>query len=149
MQTVAAVRMDFEEMPLGAWGLGVFENDTAFDFAADVAEGGGVSAIAQALDRVLSSEGEYLEARHAEEGLAAAEIVARLKGNPGPETAYTASIDTWIKGSQMLVPDELVDKARRSVMRILAEPSELVDLWAPSEEFDDWKRDVEAVLERL
>src|SRR5215813_11008629 len=109
---------------MGAWGPGVFENDTACDFASAVADGGGIPALAQALDRVLSSEGDYLEAPDAEEGLAAAEIVARLKGSPGEETADTAAIDAWVKGLQAATPDELVEKAKRSIARILAEPSE-------------------------
>ena len=55
---------------MGAWGPEVFENDIACDFASTVAEGGGVPALTQALDRVLSSEGDYPEAPDAEEGLA-------------------------------------------------------------------------------
>src|SRR5450756_344941 len=99
---------------MGAWGPGIFENDTACDFASAVAGGGGVQAVGHALDRVLASEGNYLEAPEAEEGLAAAEIVARLRGSAGQQTAYTASIDAWIIGVQTTPADELVDKARRS-----------------------------------
>jgi hypothetical protein len=71
---------------VGAWGFGVFENDTACDFASGVAGGGGVNALLGAIERVLSVEGNYLEAPDAEEGLAAAEIIARLRGKPGQET---------------------------------------------------------------
>jgi len=56
---------------VGAWGAGVFENDVACDFASAVADGGGVHVLDEAIDRVLSSEGNYLEAPDAEEGLAA------------------------------------------------------------------------------
>jgi hypothetical protein len=48
---------------MGAWGTGVFENDPACDFAADVADGGGLRAPVQALDRVLLPESDYLRAR--------------------------------------------------------------------------------------
>ena len=134
---------------MGAWGPGVFENDTACDFASTVADGGGIPALTQALDRVLSVEGDYLEAPDAEEGLAAADIIARLKGSPGQETAYTASIDAWIKGLRTAAPDTLVEKARRSIARVLTQPSELLELWTESENFDDWKRSVEEVSRRL
>jgi hypothetical protein len=134
---------------MGTWGPGVFENDTACDFATAIASGGGVAALAQALDRVVSSGDSYLEAPDAEEGLAAAEIVARLKGSPGQPTAYTASIDAWIRDLQTGVPDELIGKAKKSIARILAEPSELLELWTESDEFDSWKRGVEEVSKRL
>ncbi len=58
-----------------AWGSGIFENDTACDFAASVAESDDLTALEEALDRVLAAEGKYLEAPDAEEGLAAADIV--------------------------------------------------------------------------
>jgi hypothetical protein len=134
---------------MGAWGSGVFENDTACDFASAIADGGGMAALAEALDRVASSGDNYLEAPEAEEGLAAAEIVARLKGSPGQQTAYTASIDAWIEGFQTEIPDALIGMAKRSIARILAEPSELLELWAASDDFDSWKRSVEEVLKRL
>ncbi len=77
---------------MGAWGKGIFENDTACDFAADVADGGGISTVEHALDRILLRGVDYLEAHDAEEGLAAAEIVARLNGSPGDKTPYTARV---------------------------------------------------------
>jgi Domain of unknown function (DUF4259) len=134
---------------VGAWGSGVFENDTACDFASTVAEGGGIPALTQALDRVLSSKGDYLEASDAAEGLAAAEIIARLIGHLGKETAYTASIDAWVKSARITASDELVEKAKLSILRILSEPSELLELWTDSDDFDDWKRSVEDVSARL
>jgi hypothetical protein len=47
---------------MGAWGTGVFENDTACDFASAVADGGGMAALVEALDRVAVSGDNYLEA---------------------------------------------------------------------------------------
>jgi hypothetical protein len=134
---------------MGTWGIGVFENDTACDFAANVADGGGVQALVQALDRVLVPASDYLRAQDADRGLAAAEIVARLKGIRGQRTAYTAEIDAWIERSSAPISEELLDKARRAIARILTKPSELVDLWMDSGDFEDWKRDVEEVSKRL
>jgi hypothetical protein len=134
---------------MGAWGYGTFENDTACDFGAAVSDGGGIVLVEQALDRVLASGGTYLEVSDAEEGLAAAEIVARVKGSPGVETAYTESIDTWIKGSRPQASASLIEKAKRAIARILADESELVEVWAESDDFDGWKQSVEALQARL
>ena len=114
-----------------------------------VAEGGGVTALAEAIERVLSVEGGYLEAPDAEEGLAAAEIIARLSVRPGQRDAYTAAIGAWISASPVQVSDELREKARRSLARILTAPSELLELWTASGDFDGWKRVVEGVAQRL
>ncbi|HEX9210695.1 MAG TPA: DUF4259 domain-containing protein [Bradyrhizobium sp.] len=134
---------------MGAWGLGVFENDTSCDFASAVADGGGIDALREAIERVLSSRRNYLEASDAEEGLAAADIVARLRGNPGQQSTYTAAVDAWVAKSKAVAADELVQKAKQVVARILAEPSELLELWAESQDFDGWKRAVEDVARRL
>jgi hypothetical protein len=133
---------------MGTWGPGVFENDAASDFVSDVIDGGGIRALARAIDRVLSLKGNYLEAPDGQEGLAAAEIIARLSGNAGRRSGDTASIDAWVRG-QAKVPDELVKKAKRSIARILTEPSELLELWTDSDEFDDWKRSMEQLAQRL
>ncbi len=134
---------------MGAWGSGIFENDAACDFAASVAESDDLKALERALDRVLAAEAEYLEASEAEEGLAAAEIVARLNGSPGTRTSHTASIDTWVERLRLAPSEELVDKARRSIIRILSEPSEILELWQESKDFEAWKRAVAEVSQRL
>jgi len=51
--------------------------------------------------------------------------------------------------AQAQVPDELVDKAKRAIARILLEPSELLELWTESNDFEGWKRAVEGVAQRL
>ncbi len=134
---------------MGAWGIGIFENDTACDFAATVAEGNGLLVLENALDRVLAAETNYLEAPDAEEGLAAADIVARLKGRPGAQTAYTAKIDAWVQRSKATPSEVLIEKARRSIARILTEPSELLELWQDTADFEVWKSSVEEVSRRL
>jgi hypothetical protein len=134
---------------MGAWGKGTFENDTACDFAANVAEGNGLVVLEEALDRVLASETNYLEAPDAEEGLAAADIVARLNGRPGAQTSYTATIDAWVERSKSTPSEALIEKARRSITRILTGPSELLELWQDSADFEVWKGSVEEVSRRL
>src|SRR5437762_4290319 len=89
-------RRELRGRDMGAWGSGIFENDTACDFAADVAESTGPALLEKALDRVIAVGGDYLEAPDAVEALAAADIVAHLRGNPGVQTSYTARIDVWI-----------------------------------------------------
>lgn len=136
---------------MGAWGPGIFDNDAACDFAAAVADGGGILLMGQTLDRVLACGSGYLERSDAEECLAAADIIARLNGSPGNETAYTAAIDAWIKSSRVSVSPEVIEKARQAISRVLSPPSEIVEIgvWKNSEVFDRWRRGVEDLLARL
>jgi len=97
----------------------------------------------------LACGSNYLEAPDAEECLAATEIIARLNGSPGEETPYTASVDAWIKGRRASIHPEVIEKAKRAINRILSPPSELVELWKDSDDFNRWRQRVEALLARL
>jgi len=43
----------------------------------------------------------------------------------------------------------LIEKAQRSTKRILTEPSERLELWQDSPDFEAWERSVEQVAGRL
>ena len=88
---------------MGAWGTGIFDNDTACDWAADLAESSDLSVIEAALDGVLEAGSEYLDVDKATEARAAAEVIARLQGNWGVQDVYTESVDAWV-GETKLVP---------------------------------------------
>jgi hypothetical protein len=134
---------------MGAWGAGIFENDTASDWAFGLEGATDASLIERTLTKVLAVGAQYLEARDAEEGLAAAEAVARMRGNWGGRDAYTEPMDKWIETVKIAPGDELVQKALAVVRRVLSEPSELMELWAESDEFDTWKAALEDLRSRL
>jgi Domain of unknown function (DUF4259) len=132
---------------MGSWGTCIFENDDACDYAADVATGD-VSILERSFDLILETEG-YLEAPIASEALTAADIVARLRGHPGEQTAYTAEIHRWVAGLKLIPSDQLLEKARRSVERIMTAPSELLELCQESQDFASWKRTIDGLMNRL
>lgn len=134
---------------MGAWGTGIFENDSACGFAEKIARQDGLGPLEQALDKVLASGSDVLAAPLASEALAAADIVARLNRQSGSKTGFTAEIDAWVEQHALVPTDELLDKARRSIARILTEPSELLELWLEGGEFDAWKQEVEGLSTRL
>ena len=134
---------------MGAWGVGAFENDTACDYACEVAGGKDISRIEITLARVLATGAANLKAPDAEEALAAADILARLGGRFGKRDAYTASIDEWVTQTKLQPGKQLVKKALSAIARILKGPSELMELWRDSDEFDAWKASVEELTARL
>ena len=134
---------------MGAWGTGVFDNDTACDWADDLAETNNLAAIEAALDKVLATGAECIEAPDAEEALAAAEVIARLQGNAGFSDAYIETINTWVEENKLNVSAALANKACSALERILLEPSELMELWEESDEFGVWKSVVENLKSRI
>lgn len=134
---------------MGVWGTGIFDSDEASDFASEVAEGGGIEAVEEALDRVLNSADNYLELPDAAAGLVAAEIIARLRGRPGPTSAYADILDAWIAEESPAVPAALAKKAKSAVALILADTSEMAEQWHETDDFDAWKRTVEGLAARL
>ncbi len=132
---------------MGAWGTGAFDNDSAGDFADAVCEGGGVAVLRDAFDHVLEAGDEYLEAPTAEEAIAAAAIVARLKdGVPLPDEDR---IEAWIARDQPVAGSDLIASARSALRRVMSDPSELLELWVEAEEFPDFEAGVNDLLRRL
>jgi uncharacterized protein DUF4259 len=134
---------------MGAWGTGIFDNDTACDWAHDLKEASDLSLIESALDKVLKVGAEYLDASKAEKALAAAETVARLKGNWGIRDSYTEKMDKWVETTRLTPPQALIEKALRGIERVLSGPSELLELWGESEEFIAWEESVKDLSKRL
>lgn len=132
---------------MGAWGTGIFENDTACDWAYGLKDVEDLSLIENALDAVF--EEEYVESDIACEALAAMETLARLKGNGDVKNSYTETVDMWVSSVHLTVSSELLDKANKALTMILGSSSELQELWAESEEFAAWLKELESLKTRM
>ncbi len=130
---------------MGAWGAGNFDNDTAWDWAHALEEAHDLSLVEEAIGRVLEAGG-YLDAPDAEEAIAAAEVIARLQGNPGD---YAEKVDEWVSENKFAVSAELAKKSHTALERILGADSELAELWGESESFDEWKAAVTDLKARI
>lgn len=135
---------------MGAWGTGIFDNDTALDWAGDLADAeDALALIDDMLERVAGDGIDYLEAPDAEEALAAAQVVAMLQGNPGSTGAYDDEVAEWVDEHPLRVSPELAHKAHAAVLRILAPRSELAELWEESDEAAEWKACVQDLQARI
>lgn len=134
---------------MGAWSHEPFGNDTSNDWAYDLEETKDMSHIEAALDKVLEQGSEYLEAPDAEEAVGAVEVLAKLLGRGTQSDAYTKKVDDWIKSIDQKPSPALLKKARQVIERILAEDSELLELWQESEEFKEWHASMSKLLEAV
>ena len=134
---------------MGTWSIEPFGNDDAADWAAELEESNDPSLIQEAINAILAVGDEYLEAPDATVAVAAIDVLARIAGNFGELTSYTEALDSWVEGLEFTPDPELIDKALKALDRILAEDSELRELWEESDEFDAWKTSMQALRERV
>ena len=134
---------------MGTWGPGPLQNDTAVDWMYGLGEVADFSLIEGTLDRALACGDAMLDAADAEEGLAAAEAVARLLGNFGVRGDDTRPMDDWVSWMTERPSLELLTKARLIVTRVQQAPSELLELWTKTETADAWSRSLRDLSIRL
>jgi hypothetical protein len=133
---------------MGAWGVLAFDNDDANDWAYDLEKADDLSLIESAFDTVNEAE-DYLGAPEASNALAACEVLARLNGKPGYKNSYTEKVDEWVAAHPQTPSAELLSRASAVIDRILGENSELKEMWADSDENDDWLASVDDLRQRL
>jgi len=131
---------------MGAWGYNSFENDDAHDWLADLVDGKVITPIEDALDAVLDDQDDYLEVDVSNSAIAASEIVAALSGRASK--SVPKPVVDWIR-SKPKPKASLRNKARRALVRILGDNSELKDLWNESPDFAKWKASVKNLEKRL
>ena len=134
---------------MGTWATDAFGNDYAMDWAQDLHEYKTLELVETTLDNVIDSTEAELEAPFAAEALAALEVIARLQGKPGEDDPATAQVDAWVAACRKKVTPPLLDKARLAFDRIVAETSELRQLWQDSEHFADWQAEVAGLRQRV
>jgi hypothetical protein len=134
---------------VGAWDHTAFGNDDACDWGGDLCSHNDLTFIEETLDKVIDTGDDYLEAPEACMAIAASEVLARLQGRPGLRNAYTKSVDDWIGAHPLSVPASLAQKAHAALDRILAESSELLELWQESESLQPWRDSVTELKDRI
>ena len=131
---------------MGAWGTGPFDNDDAADFAAsldDLDTDEKPEAIREALAEA-AQETDYLERDEGGAAVAAAALVAAQQPDGDQfESVY---------GPKQPVPDlpeEFRQLALDALTRVLADDSELNELWSDSPDGETWFAMITRLTEAL
>src|SRR4051812_34261367 len=103
---------------MGAWDATSFGNDHANDWAYDLEKANDLSYIDATLKKILDAGDDYIEAPDAEEAIAAAEVVAWLRGRPTPVNAYTEKIAEWVAAHPNLPLTAITQKALSAIDRV-------------------------------
>ena len=132
---------------MGAWGADSFENDDAADWLGDFCDKPDKTFIVSALSQISEmSADDYLEASDCCAGIAAAEIMAALKGSPNSNLSDEAK--SCVSQLKFTVDQNLTILAVNAMERIRTN-SELKELWDESESPDEWYDAMGNLIERL
>lgn len=132
---------------MGTWGPDSFENDDAADWFAQFCDDPGEQMISDALAKVTeTSANDYLEAPECSVAIAAAEVIAALKGFPSPKLPDEAR--ECLSGLEIKSDSDLVSSALKALRRVTTD-SELKELWDEAENPDEWYAAVGNLEERL
>lgn len=108
-----------------------------------------LSLVRQAFEAVLNvTMDDYLDSDIACEGLAACEVIARLKGNNGIRIPFSETLDKWVETHKITPPENLVQTALTVIDRILTPPSELLELWKEGDA-SEWHAAVDDLRDRV
>lgn len=130
---------------MGAWGTTTFDNDDTMDWVGEFLEARTLGFLNETLSSAV--EEAYIEEPYGSSALAAAEVVAALRGNPnGPLPEELAEALTNFKPKK--VNESIVELAGKAVTQVL-ENSELKELWEESEDYAEWKSNVHQLIHKL
>ena len=128
---------------MAGWGSGSFDNEDAHAWLDQLAQ-----LTTDDLKRLLSrvDDSAYLEAPESSVIVAAAEVVATLKGAT-PEAAPRAVVE-WTSRTHAASSPDLAALALRAVQRVRTD-SELKDLWLEADGLNEWSANLRDLEKRL
>jgi hypothetical protein len=126
---------------MGTWGIGPFDDDNASDWVWELQEAGDWSVVERALRGAARVDANtYLEAPDGQLAWAAAAVVAVLD-DPSVVTVPD-EVTAWVAAHQEARPPDLRSLALAAIQRVLADKSELEELWREADE-PEWRANVE------
>jgi hypothetical protein len=133
---------------MGAWGVGLFDDDSALDFLEELAQAKDpLSLMNHSFKSAYASE--YLEYDAAQSVLvSAAAIDTLLYGTQ--HGVDLEDLDAWVQRNRDLKVATLKPLAVSAIRRVLSEGSELRELWSENaKDYPTWRGGIESLAERL
>lgn len=134
---------------MGTWSHESFGNDTANDWAYELEDATDFSVIEAPLQVALDEGDEYLDADLAMEAIAAVEVIAKRLGKGTQSDVYTEKVDQWLETISEQPSDDVLSLAKRVLERIVADDSELKELWLESDEYELWLGNIQQLKDAL
>lgn len=133
---------------MGAWGAGPFDNDSACDWAGELADGEDDGPLADAFSAVLECGG-YLDVDDGSAAVGAAQVLVVLAGKEG---RLPPDLQEWVDLQPAALRALLFDKHRDTGLaaldRVRGANSELASLWGDGDD-TPWAQSVVALVSLL
>ncbi len=130
---------------MGAWGTGIFDDDTSCDLLADVIEDGALSFVRDALEIDTS---DYIEYEDAYKIIVSAALIDTLL-NQTDHHYPVDDFDTWL-AAQPRAEILAHQAAILASLRLVLADSEITELWQENEEeFPEWQANIQALIDGL
>ncbi|ENV51108.1 hypothetical protein L292_1155 [Acinetobacter junii CIP 107470 = MTCC 11364] len=83
------------------------------------------------------------------EAIAAIEVIAKRLGKGTQSDVYTEKVDQWLETISEQPSDDVLSLAKRVLERIVADDSELKELWLESDEYELWLGNIQQLKDAL
>ena len=117
---------------MGAWGTGIFENDSALDWFGDYEYQGASTVILTLFEVSETPNDDYLDVDMGASALAACEVVATAYGFPPKNEEDEFITQLSLHAVAIRNTDGLVAFSLKALDRVMDENSELLELWEES-----------------
>ena len=133
---------------MGAWGVGLFDDDSALDFLGELTEAKDpLNLMRRSFESAAASE--YLEYDPAQSVLvSAAAMDTLLYGTQHADDLE--GLESWVQRNKILDVAPMKPLAVTAIRRILSDGSELRELWAENaKDYPTWRGGLESLAARL
>lgn len=83
------------------------------------------------------------------EAIAAIEVIAKRLGKGTQSDVYTEKVDQWLETISEQPSDDVLSLAKRVLERIVADDSDLKELWLESDEYELWLGNIQQLKDAL
>ena len=130
---------------MGAWGPGLFEDDTALDFVLELKQQSDAGLLLRSVTEAANSP-TSVDYEGGTRALAAAEVIAALGKRPAKD--LPDEVSEWLSNRGIHFSTHLGATAIAAVEKVQT-ASEISELWAESPESALWRENVADLLARL
>jgi len=133
---------------MGAWGVGIFDDDTAMDFLNELTDSKNpLKLMKSALEDARAAK--YLEYDGGQSALVTSAITDAIL-NGTQHAVGLDGLDTFVAKHKSSDVSSLKSLASAAVRQVLSEGSELRELWAENvDDYPKWRENLESLASRL
>jgi Domain of unknown function (DUF4259) len=137
---------------VGTLGVEAFANDDALDWLLELDPADGVRPVLAALERAAGAIDPHLDAHTAAVALAAAELLAALRGRPHPALPEMAA--DWVAAVTLAsptgaAPDEEELALATRALDLVVTSSALAEIWSQRPDDAEWRSELDRLRLRL